>query len=90
MKRTLRSAVVLILLAAPASHLVARPNCNYTQLECRTSCRYQQGWGGACSGSAYSETSYCWRELVQSESGSWWPSCHDGGYDVCCDDLNPL
>lgn len=89
MRTLVRRAVLLALIAIPAIRSAALPNCNYHQLRCGTSCRYQQGWGGACSGSADTPTSYCWWELRQSDYGSWWSSCQDGAYDVCCDEFAP-
>jgi hypothetical protein len=89
MRTAIRNATLLILLLVPAGHSVALPDCNYSRLHCGVSCRYQQDWGGACSGTAVNETSYCWSELVRSDYGSWWPSCHEEAYDACCDELNP-
>lgn len=90
MRTFIRSAALfLILLVAPARHSVALPDCNYSQLHCNWTCRYQQDWGGACSPASSSGASYCWQELAQNEGGSYWPSCHEGGYDACCDELSP-
>jgi hypothetical protein len=89
MRGFVRNAVLFTLLFLPAKHSVALPNCNYHQLHCGVTCRYQQGWGGSCSGPTASRESYCWQELLQSDYGSWWPSCHQGAYDVCCGEIAP-
>ena len=89
MRRIIGRIVLLSLIALPAVRSAALPNCNYHQLRCGTTCQYQQDWGGACSGTASNQTSYCWWEMVQSDYGSWWASCHNGAYDVCCDEIAP-
>ena len=89
MRRIIGRAVLLAMIVIPAIPSAALPNCDYHQLRCGTKCQYQQDWGGACSGTADSQANYCWWELVQSDYGSWWASCHDGAYDVCCGEISP-
>lgn len=89
MRRLMRCAALFVVVGVASVPASALPNCNYHQLRCGSTCQYQAEWGGACSGTASSQRSYCWWELVQSDYGSWWASCQDGGYDVCCDEIAP-